>query len=154
MGKLKIKKPKNQRSLIPAPLNITGFTMEQASRQTGVRIESLKMYLDSKEQEIREQTVKEFQEKLWKAEDYIAVANILISVIAIKKAWGFKKANQNFIDKITEAERYVEEIGVEAAYKEVQEEMGLQIEFDSFDINKEFGFGESEVMPDAETVNN
>ena len=80
--------------------------------------------------------------------------NILISVIAIKKAWGFKKANQNFIDKITEAEKYVEEIGVEAAYKEVQEEMGLQIEFDSFDINKEFGLGESEVMPDAETVNN
>ena len=77
MGKLKIKRSKNQRSLIPAPLNITGFTMEQASRQTGVRIESLKTYLDSKEQEIREQTVKEFQEKLWKAEDYIAVANIL-----------------------------------------------------------------------------
>lgn len=71
-----------------------------------------------------------------------------------RKHGGFKKANQNFIDKITEAERYVEEIGVEAAYKEIKEEMGLQIEFDSFDINKEFGFGESEVMPDAETVNN
>lgn len=144
MGKLKIKKPKNQRSLIPAPLNITGFTMEQISRQTGVRIESLKTYLDAREQEIKEQLIKESQEKLWKAEDYIAVANILISVIAIKKAWGFKKANQNFIDKISEAERYVEEVGVEAAYKEVQEEMGLQIEFDSFDINKEFGFGEYE----------
>ena len=138
MGKLKIKKSKNQRSLIPAPLNITGFTMEQDSRQTGVRIESLKAYLDSKEQEIREQLIKESQEKLWKAEDYIAVANILISVIAIKKAC------QNFIDKISEAERYVEEVGVEAAYKEIKEEMGLQIEFDSFDINREFGFGEYE----------
>ena len=112
--------------------------MEQASRQTGVRIESLKTYLDAREQEIKEQLIKESQEKLWKAEDYIAVANILISVIAIKKA------NQNFIDKITEAERYVEEIGVEAAYKEIKEEMGLQIEFDSFDINREFGFGENE----------
>ena len=91
MGKLKIKKSKTQRSLIPAPLNITGFTMEQASRQTGVRIESLKTYLDSKEQEIREQLIKESQEKLWKAEDYIAVANILISVIAIKKAWDSRK---------------------------------------------------------------
>lgn len=128
MGKLKIKKPKKSKKLNPGALNITGFTMEQASRQTGVRIESLKMYLDSKEQEIREQLIKESQEKLWKAEDYIAVANILISVIAIKKAWGFKKANQNFIDKITEAERYVEEIGVEAAYKEIKEEMGLQID--------------------------
>lgn len=144
MGKLKIKKPKIQKNSIPAPLNVTNFTMEQISRQTGVRIESLKAYLNAREQEIKEQLIKESQKKLWKAEDYIAVANILISVIAIKKAWGFKKANQNFIDKITEAERYVEEIGVEAAYKEVQEEMGLQIEFDSFDINKEFGFGENE----------
>ena len=124
MGKLKIKKPKIQKNSIPAPLNVTNFTMEQISRQTGVKIESLKAYLNAREQEIKEQLIKESQEKLWKAEDYIAVANILISVIAIKKAWGFKK------------------------------EMGLQIEFDSFDINKEFGFGESEVMPDAETVNN
>lgn len=144
MGKLKIKKPKIQKNSIPAPLNVTNFTMEQISSQTGVRIESLKAYLNAREQEIKEQLIKESQEKLWKAEDYIAVANILISVIAIKKAWGFKKANQNFIDKITEAERYVEEIGVEAAYKQIKEEMGLQIEFDSFDINKEFGFGENE----------
>lgn len=143
MGKLKIKKPKTQKNSIPAPLNITNFTMEQIPRQTGVRIESLKAYLNAREQEIKEQLIKESQEKLWKAEDYIAVANILISVIAIKKAWGFKKANQNFIDKITEAEKYVEKVGVEVAYKEIKEEMGLQIEFDSFDINKEFGFGES-----------
>lgn len=142
MGKLKIKKPKIQKNSIPAQLNVTNFTMEQISRQTGVRIETLKAYLNAREQEIKEYLIKESQEKLWKAEDYIAVANILISVIAIKKAWGFKKANQNFIDKITEAERYVEEVGVEAAYKEIKEEMGLQIEFDSFDINKEFGFGE------------
>lgn len=96
MGKLKIKKPKSQRSLIPAPLNITGFTMEQDSRQTGVRIESLKTYLDSKEQEIREQLIKESQEKLWKAEDYIAVANILISVIAIKKSMGIQESKPEF----------------------------------------------------------
>ena len=144
MGKLKIKKSKIQKNSIPAPLNVTNFTMEQISRQTGVRIESLKAYLNAREQEIKEQLIKESQEKLWKAEDYIAVANILISVIAIKKA------NQNFIDKITEAEKYVEEIGVEAAYKEIKEEMGLQIEFDSFDINKEFGFGENNVVPDSE----
>ena len=150
MGKLKIKKPKIKKNSIPAPLNVTNFTMEQISRHTGVRIESLKTYLNAREQEIKEQLIKESQEKLWKAEDYIAVANILISVIAIKKAWGFKKANQNFIDKITEAEKYVEEVGVEAAYKEIKEEMGLQIEFDSFDINKEFGFGENNVVPDSE----
>lgn len=140
MGKLKIKKPKTQRSLIPAPLNITGFTMEQASRQTGVRIESLKTYLDSKEQEIREQLIKESQEKLWKAEDYIAVANIMISLIAIKKTWGFKKSNQRFIENIEAATEYLEKVGIEAAYKEIKDEMELTFEFDSIDINKEFRF--------------
>lgn len=140
MGKLKIKRPKNQRSLIPAPLNITGFTMEQASRQTGVRIESLKTYLDSKEQEIREQLIKESQEKLWKAEDYIAVTNIMISLIAIKKTWGFKKSNQRFIENIEAATEYLEKVGIEAAYKEIKDEMELTFEFDSIDINKEFRF--------------
>ena len=54
MGKLKIKKPKIQKNSIPAPLNVTNFTMEQISRQTGVRIESLKAYLNAREQEIKE----------------------------------------------------------------------------------------------------
>lgn len=69
MGKLKIKKQKIQKNSIPAPLNVTNFTMEQISRQTGVRIESLKTYLNAREQEIKEQLIKESQEKLWKAED-------------------------------------------------------------------------------------
>ena len=144
MGRLKIKKPKNQRSLIPAPLNITGFTMEQASRQTGVRIESLKTYLDSKEQEIREQLIKESQEKLWKAENYIAVANVLISLFAIKKTWGFTKSNQRFLENLNSAKEHIEEVGIEKAYQEAKETMGIKLEFDSININKEFGFGESE----------
>lgn len=91
MGRLKIKKQKIQKDSIPAPLNVTNFTMEQISRQTGVRIESLKAYLNAREQEIKEQLIKESQEKLWKAEDYIAVANIMISLIAIKKNMGIQE---------------------------------------------------------------
>lgn len=140
MGKLKIKKQKIQKNSIPAPLNVTNFTMEQISRQTGVRIESLKAYLNAREQEIKEQLIKESQEKLWKAEDYIAVANIMISLIAIKKTWGFKKSNQRFIENIEAATEYLEKVGIEAAYKEIKDEMELTFEFDSIDINKEFRF--------------
>jgi hypothetical protein len=114
--------------------------MEQISRQTGVRIESLKAYLNAREQEIKEQLIKESQEKLWKAEDYIAVANIMISLIAIKKTWGFKKSNQRFIENIEAATEYLEKVGIEAAYKEIKDEMELTFEFDSIDINKEFRF--------------
>lgn len=144
MGKLKIKKPKIQKSSIPAPLNVTNFTMEQISRQTGARIESLKAYLNAREQEIKEQLIKESQEKLWKAEDYIAVANVLISLFAIKKTWGFTKSNQRFLENINSAKEHIEEVGIEKAYQEVKETMGIKLEFDSININKEFGFGESE----------
>lgn len=144
MGKLKIKKPKKLKNSIPASLNVTNFTMEQISRQPGVRIESLKAYLNAREQEIKEQLIKESQEKLWKAEDYIAVANILISVIAIKKTWGFTKANQRFLENLNSAKEHIEEVGIEKAYQEAKETMGIELEFDSMDINKEFGFGESE----------
>ena len=137
---MKIKKQKIQKNSIPAPLNVTNFTMEQISRQTGVRIESLKAYLNAREQEIKEQLIKESQEKLWKAEDYIAVANIMISLIAIKKTWGFKKSNQRFIENIEAATEYLEKVGIEAAYKEIKDEMELTFEFDSIDINKEFRF--------------
>lgn len=140
MGKLKTKKPKAFKSQIPAPMNPAGFTMEQISKNTGVRIESLKTYLDAREQEMREELIKESQKKLWKAEDYIAVANIMISLIAIKKTWGFKKSNQRFIDNVNIAKDYLEKVGIEAAYKEIKDEMELTFEFDSIDINKEFGF--------------
>lgn len=140
MGKLKMKKPKAFKSQIPAPMNPAGFTMEQISKNTGVKIESLKAYLNAREQEIREELIKESQEKLWKAEDYIAVANIMISLIAIKKTWGFKKSNQRFIDNVNFAKEYLEEVGIETAYEEIKKEMELTFEFDSIDINKEFGF--------------
>ena len=37
-----------------------------------------------------------------------------------------------------------EEVGIEKAYQEAKETMGIKLEFDSININKEFGFGESE----------
>lgn len=130
------------KNTIPAPLNITNFTVEQISQSTGVKIESLKAYLSARESEIRDAAIRESQEKLWKAEDYIAVANILISLYAIKMTWGYTKANQRFLENINAARDYVERIGIEKAYEYARRDMGIELEFDSIDINKEFGFGE------------
>lgn len=133
-----------EKSQISMPYNFSNFSLEQISKVTGARVESLKLYLKQREDEMRESLVQESQEKLWKAEDYIAVANILISLFAIKKTWGFTKSNQRFLDNINSAKEYIEKIGIEQAYKEIHELMDVNIEFDSFDINKEFGFSESE----------
>lgn len=133
-----------EKSRIPIPYTFSNFSLEQISKTTGARVETLKLYLKQREDEMRKELIKESQEKLWKAEDYIAVANILISLYAIKMTWGFTKANQRFLDNMNSAKEYVERVGVEQAYKECHNLMDINIGFDSFDINKEFGFGESE----------
>lgn len=137
-----------EKSRNPIPYNFSNYSLEQISKTTGARVEALKLYLKQREDEMRkeisEELISESQEKLWKAEDYIAVANVLISLFAIKKTWGFTKSNQRFLDNINPAKEYVERVGIEQAYQECHDLMDINIEFDSFDINKEFGFGESE----------
>lgn len=127
---------------LPAPSNVSNYTVKQISEVTGVRIQSLIAWKDARESEMMEEFTKEFQGKLWKAEDYIAVANILISLFAIKMTWGFTKSNQRFLNNINAAMEYVNRVGVKSAYDRAKQEMGIELEFDDMDINKEFGFGE------------
>lgn len=141
-----------EKSRLNAPYNFSNFSLEQISKATGARVESLRLYLKQREDEMRKELHKEIseelilksQEKLWKAEDYIAVANVLISLFAIKKTWGFTKSNQRFLENLNAAKEHIEEVGIEKAYQEAKETMGIKLEFDSIDINKEFGFGERE----------
>lgn len=133
-----------EKTRLNAPYNFSNFKLEQISKATGARVESLKLYLMQREDEMREALIKKSQEKLWKAEDYIAVANVLISLFAIKKTWGFTKSNQRFLENLNSAKEYIEEVEIEKAYQEAKETMGIELEFDSMDINKEFGFGERE----------
>lgn len=78
-----------EKSRNPIPYNFSNYSLEQISKTTGARVETLKLYLKQREDEMRkeisEELISESQEKLWKAEDYIAVANVLISLFAIKK---------------------------------------------------------------------
>lgn len=137
-----------QKTRLNAPYNFSNFSLEQISKVTGAKVESLKLYLMQREEEMRkeisEELISESQEKLWKAEDYIAVANVLISLFAIKKTWGFTKSNQGFLENLNSAKEHIEEVGIEKAYQEAKETMGIKLEFDSININKEFGFGERE----------
>ena len=64
--------------------------------------------------------------------------------ICNQKTWGFTKSNQRFLENLNAAKEYIEEVGIEKAYQEAKETMGIELEFDSMNINKEFGFGERE----------
>ena len=123
-----------------APLNVSNFAVQQISNITGAKVESLKFWCAAREKEYEEFYTKESQKKLWKAEDYIAVANVLISLIAIKMSWGFTKSCAKFIKNLNPAKEYIERNGVENTYLELKKLMEIDIAFDSMDINKEFGF--------------
>lgn len=137
---------KLKRKAVPhkAPVDVTNFSVQQISKLTGAKVESIKFWCSAREKEYEDFYTKQSQEKLWKAEDYIAVANILISLLAIKMTWGYTKANQRFLENLNPAKEYLERNGVEKVYKELNEQMGIELEFDSMDINKEFGFGGAE----------
>lgn len=79
-------------------------------------------------------------EMLYEAEDYMAAANIIIFLTAIKQTFGDLKTLPRRIDKLlenyNEAAEYVDEKGVYEAYKELSDEFNFIFDFDDkFDIS-------------------
>lgn len=131
---------------VAAPLNVSNYSVEQIAASTGTRIEYLTIWKNAREEEMRKAAILESQEKLWKAEDYIAVANILITVYALKMSRKSREHTRDLINRMFEnlnaAKEYVERTGIEKAYEQAHQDLGIELEFDSMDLNKEFGFDE------------
>ena len=134
------------KSKMPLPLNVA-LPVERDADITGQEAITLKTYLELKEKEIRENVtaalMKEAQEKLTKAEDYIAIINILIVLYASKMAWGYTEENKKLMDNYKAARVYVDRKGAAAAYAQIKKEMDIEIEFEdltNYNIYKELGF--------------
>lgn len=82
------------------------------------------------------------QEMLYDAEDYMAIANIIIFLYSVKKTFGnlktVQKGLQKLLDNYNEAAEYVDEIGIKQAYEELHNENGISLMFNDFDINTFF----------------
>ena len=128
------------------PLNLN-LTVAQVSGMTGQQASILQTYLKRMEQQTTETAtdavIREAQEKLERAEDYITVTNIIISLYAIKLSWGFTKANKKFLKNWKAAMDDVDRIGVAKAYELAQKEMDIDVEFENlanYNIYEEMGF--------------
>lgn len=131
------------KSKMPLPLNVA-LPVEGAADINGQEAVVLKTYLELKEKEIRENVttalMKEAQEKLTRAEDYIAIINILIILYASKMAWGYTEENKKLMENYKAARVYVDRVGAAAAYAQIKKEMDIEIEFedlDNYNIYKE-----------------
>ena len=128
------------------PLNLN-LTVAQVSGMTGQQASILQTYLKRMEQQTTEAAtdavIREAQEKLERAEDYITITNIIISLYAIKLSWGFTKANKKFLQNWKAAMDYVNRIGVAKAYELAHKEMDIDVEFEdlaNYNIYEEMGF--------------
>ena len=128
------------------PLNLN-LTVAQVAGMTGQQASILQTYLKRMEQQTTETAtdavIREAQEKLERAEDYITITNIIISLYAIKLSWGFTKANKKFLQNWKAAMDYVNRIGVAKAYELAQKEMDIDVEFENlanYNIYEEMGF--------------
>lgn len=132
------------------PLNLN-LTVAQVAGMTGQQASILQTYLKRMEQQTTEAAtdaatdavIREAKEKLERAEDYITITNIIISLYAIKFSWGFTKANKKFLKNWKAAMDYVDRIGVAKAYELAHKEMDIDVEFEdlaNYNIYEEMGF--------------
>lgn len=108
-----------------------------------IRIEMIHAKLDEMYREdakrLRDFTADELTRQLYKAECYMQFGMILISLQAIRMAFGdlktLPKRVQAFMDSLTPALEYIDSKGIRESYEEPTELFGLDIELEEFDIN-------------------
>lgn len=134
---------KAQKNKVQIPINVLSGNSEQPGKNFGLGVAEMKVYLDKVEKGVRKEVATEFQEKLGKAEDLIAVGNILISIYAIKMSRKGREHTKDLIQRMLDnfgaATTYVERVGIEKAYKQAHEDFDINIEFDSDGINEILG---------------
>lgn len=144
MNRAERRRQARQQEKSQLPLNPT-LTLARIAGMTGQDVSILQTYLKKMEREtteiVTDAVIREAQEKLERAEDYITVGNIIISIYAIKFAWGFTKANWNA------AKDYVDRVGIAKAYEYAKRDMDIDIEFEdlaNYNIYEELGFNREE----------
>ena len=124
------------------PINVATMPKEEISKQTGVRVRLIEEWIRAREKEMIQAFEEEYSEKLRKSQDYLALSHILITYLALRKAFGYTKAFGKYLDVVNECQEEIGCRGVKEIYEEMKRVTGRDIYFDNDELNKEFGFGE------------
>lgn len=132
-NKLKMKRPK-----APVhPLAITNYSSQQLANTIGTKKEMLDTWTKTREREMFEAFMQEFNEKLHRAENHAAFVNLLIMMYAVKMTWGFTKSQEKLISNLNPAQEYIRRVGIRKAFDQIMKDCGALLEFDDFDIEEE-----------------
>ena len=145
-SKLKARPKKTFQQSVPRtqhPINVSTMSKEEISKQTGVRVRLIEEWIKAREIEMREAFEEEYSKKLYKSQDYLALSHILITYLALRKAFGYTKAFGKYLDVVNECQEEIGRRGVKDVYEEMKRVTGRDIYFDNDELNKEFGIGEN-----------
>ena len=120
----------------------TGKTVVQAGyidHLTGEKFKTIDEYLDHMEINIAQQAGEVASEMLYDTEIYIAVANMIAMLYAVKMSVGelktVQKNYQKIIDNFNSAMDLIDKNGIRKSYEEFAKEYGIHLEFDDCDMN-------------------
>lgn len=110
---------------------------------SGQKFDSVNDYIDHMEREIAKQSSQIAAEIMWECENYIQAGMMLGLLLSVKKSQAGKlktvqRSYQEILDNFNESMEYIDKNGIRETYEELKKEMGINLEFDDFDINTPF----------------
>ena len=124
----------------PATMRTTNLSTAEVANLTGVKVAVLEQWRREQTEEIKKACMVEAQEKLDKAEEYSTLCNIITSLKALDGFRYGKAAAAHLLENYSECVETAEKQNIRKTYEELHEKWGIELEFDSPELNKEMGF--------------
>lgn len=124
----------------PAPMRTTNLSVTEVANLTGAKVAVLEQWRREQTEEIKKACIVEAQEKLDKAEEYSTLCNIITSLKALEGFRYGKAAAAHLLEHYSECVETAEKQNIQKTYEELHEKWGIELEFDSPELNKEMGF--------------
>lgn len=132
---------------------VAPLSMEQVAKQTNTPLMKLLEWQKLQRESMEKEICKEYQEKLYRAEELIQAGTTMAAILAVRKAWKNPLNIQKYFDALTET---IDETfnggaveGIKKAARRVQA-MGLEFEFDDIDLNREFHLSDYDWRDDVD----
>lgn len=132
------KKTKKPQPMVPICVN--NFTIQQIASVTGTRVESLKIWMSEREEEMRQAFEQEYQEKLRDMMDITTMSNVMITLMVLHERWGYTNGLNTFLEAWGDQLKEFNRRGAKDIYREYRDKYNIQIMFDSDKLNREYGF--------------
>lgn len=125
----------------PAPLKTTNLSMQEVSNFTGAKIAVLEQWRREQIKEIEKSCMEDAQERLAFAEEYTLLHNIIASLKALE-GFRYAKAAANYLIQNYKSDFIEGNEDIRSIYEDLHERWGIQLVFDTPDINEVMKFEE------------